>query len=81
MPSLRAPADYLVVGAGFFGAVFARLVAEAGRRAVVIDRRPHVAGNCFTERVAGIDVHRYGKSKPCIHARRVEADGHVYRVL
>ena len=60
MPSLRAPADYLVVGAGFFGAVFARLVAEAGRRAVVIDRRPHVAGNCFTERVAGIDVHRYG---------------------
>jgi UDP-galactopyranose mutase len=52
--------DYLIVGAGPFGATFARRIAEAGRRALVIDRRAHLAGNCFTESVGGIHVHRYG---------------------
>ena len=52
--------DYLIVGAGLTGAVFARAAADAGRRALVIDRRPHIAGNVYTELVEGIHVHRYG---------------------
>ncbi len=52
--------DYLVVGCGMFGAVFARLAAEAGRRVLLVDKRGHVAGNCYSQRVAGIEVHRYG---------------------
>jgi UDP-galactopyranose mutase len=43
-----------------FGAVFARAVAERGRRVLVVDKRNHVAGNCYTENVAGVEVHRYG---------------------
>jgi UDP-galactopyranose mutase len=52
--------DYLVVGCGMFGAVFARRAAECGRRVLVIDKREHVAGNCYSQRIAGIEVHRYG---------------------
>ncbi len=52
--------DYLIVGAGFFGAVFAREMTDAGFRCLVIDKRNHIAGNCFTQCVGGIDVHRYG---------------------
>ncbi|TWT35197.1 UDP-galactopyranose mutase [Posidoniimonas corsicana] len=52
--------DFLVVGAGLFGATFARRAADCGMRSLVIDRREHVSGNCFTESVDGIDVHRYG---------------------
>lgn len=52
--------DYLVVGCGMFGAVFARRAAEHGRRVRVVDKRDHVAGNCYTEQIAGIHVHRYG---------------------
>ena len=52
--------DCLVVGAGLFGAAFARQMTDAGKKVLVIDRRPHIAGNVYTERVDGIDVHRYG---------------------
>jgi UDP-galactopyranose mutase len=52
--------DYLVVGCGMFCAVFARCAAEAGRRVMVIDKRPHVAGNCYSEQMAGVEVHKYG---------------------
>lgn len=52
--------DYLVVGAGLSGATFAHLAARAGRRVLVVDRRDHLAGNAHTERVGGVDVHRYG---------------------
>jgi len=52
--------DYLVVGAGLFGAVFARQAADAGRRVLVIDKRGHIGGNVYTEEVEGIQVHRYG---------------------
>ena len=52
--------DYLIVGAGLFGAVFAREMTDAGKRCLVIDRRGHVAGNACTETVEGIAVHRYG---------------------
>ena len=52
--------DYLVVGAGLFGAVFARQAADAGRRVLVIDKRGHIGGNVYTEEIEGIPVHRYG---------------------
>jgi UDP-galactopyranose mutase len=52
--------DYLIVGAGLYGAVFARQAKERGKSVLVIDKRPHIAGNVYTERVAGIHVHRYG---------------------
>ena len=52
--------DYLVVGAGLTGAVFAREMTAAGKRCLVIDKRGHIAGNIYTEKVEGIDVHRYG---------------------
>lgn len=57
---MHPPFDYCIVGAGLFGSVFARLAADAGRRCLVVDRRPHVAGNCFSENVRGIEVHRHG---------------------
>jgi len=52
--------DYLIVGAGMFGATFARLATDEGKRCLVIDKRPHIAGNCYTENVEGINVHKYG---------------------
>ncbi len=52
--------DYLIVGAGLFGCVFAREMTRAGRKCLVIDRRPHIGGNIYTEEVEGIQVHRYG---------------------
>ncbi len=52
--------DYLIVGAGLFGAVFAHEARRAGKRCLVIDRRGHIAGNVYTEQVEGINVHRYG---------------------
>ena len=52
--------DYLIVGAGLYGAVFAQQARERGKTALVIDRRPHIAGNVYTECVEGIHVHRYG---------------------
>ena len=52
--------DYLIVGAGLYGAVFAQQARERGKTALVIDRRPHIAGNVYTETVEGIHVHQYG---------------------
>lgn len=52
--------DYLIVGAGLFGAVFAREATDAGKKCLVIDKRNHVAGNVYCEKVEGINVHRYG---------------------
>lgn len=52
--------DYLVVGAGLFGAVFAQVAHQAGKSVLVIDKRGHIAGNIYTEEVEGIQVHRYG---------------------
>ena len=52
--------DYLVVGAGLYGAVFARQAADAGKKVLIIDRRGHIGGNVYTEKVEGIDVHKYG---------------------
>ncbi len=52
--------DYLVVGAGLYGAVFAREAKDRGKSVLVIDKRPHVAGNIYTEKIEGIHVHKYG---------------------
>lgn len=52
--------DYLIVGAGLYGAVFAHEAAKAGKRCLVIERRDHIGGNCYTEEVEGIQVHKYG---------------------
>ncbi len=52
--------DYLVVGAGLFGAVFAREAKDAGKKVLVIDKRPHIAGNVYTEEIEQIHVHKYG---------------------
>ena len=52
--------DYLIVGAGLYGAVFARQMADAGKRVLVVDKRPNVGGNVYTETVEGIHVHKYG---------------------
>ena len=52
--------DYLVVGSGLFGAVFARQAMDAGKKVLVIDRRDHIGGNVYTEKVEGINVHKYG---------------------
>ena len=52
--------DYLVVGAGLFGAAFAQQAKAAGKTVLVIDKRSHIAGNVYTEDVEGIQVHRYG---------------------
>ena len=52
--------DYLIVGAGLTGAVFAHEAKKAGKKCLVIDKRDHVAGNIYTEQVNGINVHKYG---------------------
>ena len=52
--------DYLIVGAGLFGATFAYLAKQAGKRCLVIDKRPHTGGNAYCEDVDGIHVHKYG---------------------
>ena len=52
--------DYLIVGSGLFGAVFAHEAKKAVKKCIVLERRPHIGGNAYTERVEGITVHRYG---------------------
>lgn len=52
--------DYLIVGSGLFGSTFARLATDAGKSCLIIDKREHVAGNCYTKNIEGINVHTYG---------------------
>lgn len=52
--------DYLIVGAGLFGAVFAYEAKKKGKKCLVIDKRAHIGGNVYTEDVEGIAVHKYG---------------------
>lgn len=52
--------DYLIVGAGLFGAVFAYKAKQQGKKCLVIDRRPHLGGNIYCEKMEGINVHKYG---------------------
>lgn len=62
-PSMRTQFmkyNYLIVGAGLFGAVFAHEATKAGKKCLVIDRRNHIAGNIYTEEMEGVNVHKYG---------------------
>ena len=52
--------NYLIVGSGLYGATFARLATDSGKRCLVIDKRPHLGGNVYCEKMEGINVHRYG---------------------
>jgi UDP-galactopyranose mutase len=52
--------DYLIIGAGFFGATFARIATDAGKKCLVIDSRNHIGGNAYSENINGIEVHKYG---------------------
>ena len=64
MPIIRMSAnkkyDFLIVGSGLFGATFARLATDAGKRCLVIDKRLHAGGNIYCENIEGINVHKYG---------------------
>lgn len=52
--------DYLIVGAGLYGAVFCQQAKKSGKKCLVVEKRSHIAGNVYTEKIEGIDVHRYG---------------------
>ena len=52
--------DYLVVGSGLYGAVFAHEAKKKGKTCLVIDKRPHIGGNIYCENIEGINVHKYG---------------------
>ena len=52
--------DYLIVGSGLFGATFAYKAKQAGRKVLVIDKRPYLGGNVYCENIEGINVHKYG---------------------
>lgn len=52
--------DYLIIGSGLYGSVFAQQAKAAGKKVLVIDKRNHIAGNVYTEKVEGIDFHKYG---------------------
>lgn len=71
------PYDYLIVGAGLYGAVFARQAADAGKRVLVIEKRPHIAGNIYTEDIEGIHVHRYGAH--IFHTNSIDVWNYVQR--
>jgi UDP-galactopyranose mutase len=52
--------DYIIVGSGLFGSVFAEQATKAGKKCLILERRNHNGGNCYTENVEGIEVHKYG---------------------
>ncbi|MBR2317139.1 MAG: NAD(P)-binding protein, partial [Spirochaetales bacterium] len=52
--------DYLIVGAGLFGSIFTHEATKRGKKVIVIDKRPHIAGNIYTEKIEDIQVHKYG---------------------
>ena len=69
--------DYLIVGSGLFGAVFARQATDAGKKVLVIDKRPNIAGNVYTEKVEGINFHKYGAH--IFHTNNTEVWNYVNR--
>ena len=69
--------DYLIVGSGLYGAVCARAAADAGKKVLVIDKRPNIAGNIYTEEVEGINVHVYGAH--IFHTNNTEVWNYVNR--
>ena len=69
--------DYLVVGSGLFGSVFARQATDAGKKVLVIDKRPNIAGNVYTEKVESINFHKYGAH--IFHTNNTEVWNYVNR--
>ena len=69
--------NYLVVGAGLFGATFARQAMEAGKTVLIVDRRDHIAGNIYTAKVEGINVHQYGAH--IFHTNNIEVWNYLNR--
>ena len=69
--------DYLIIGSGLFGSVFARQAADAGKKVFVIDKRPNIAGNVYTEKVEGINFHKYGAH--IFHTNNIEVWNYVNR--
>jgi len=73
--------DYLIVGAGLFGAVFAHEATKKGKTCLVIDKRDHIGGNIYTEEIEGIQVHKYGAHIfPYIEERNLGLREPVYRI-
>lgn len=70
--------DYLIVGAGLFGSVFAHEAAKAGKKVLVIDKRNNIAGNVYTEKMEGINVHVYGAHISILITRRY---GNIFHSL
>ena len=58
--------DYLVVGAGLFGSIFAYEAKKQGKSVLVIDKREHIGGNIYSKEVEGIQVHKYGPTSPSL---------------
>ena len=56
--------DYLIVGAGFFGSVCAYELTKIGKKCIVLEKRNHIGGNCYTEQKDNINVHTYGAHIP-----------------
>ena len=52
--------DYLIIGAGLFGSIFAYEANKLGKKALVIEKRNHIGGNCYTENIENINIHKYG---------------------
>ena len=52
--------DYLIIGSGLFGSVCARELTNMGYKCLIIEKRSHIGGNCYTENIDGINVHKYG---------------------
>lgn len=69
--------NYLIVGSGLFGSVFARQAADTGKKVLVIDKRPNIAGNVYTEKVEGINFHKYGAH--IFHTNNTEVWNYVNR--
>ena len=69
--------DFLIVGSGLYGATVARQLIDAGKKVLVIDKRPHVAGNVYTEKMEGINVHIYGAH--IFHTNNAEVWSYVQR--
>ncbi|MDR1703389.1 MAG: UDP-galactopyranose mutase [Clostridiales bacterium] len=57
---MKTTYDFLIAGGGLFGSVFAQKAVEAGKKCLVLERRPHIGGNVYTEETEGIQVHKYG---------------------
>lgn len=72
--------NYLIVGSGLYGTAFAQQAHAAGKSVLVIDKRPHIAGNVYTERVEGINVHKYGAHFPHEQQSRVELPQPICRI-